>query len=145
MEKKERMKNVLFFFKTPVSWEVSPRLHAELDQWLLRCLSYLVWLMVLPYCSHPHRSTSLVSCALDRDHLAWAQKAKVDVQTSWPSWTERGFGYKMGRALTARLQNVQCEAQSWHRQGNARRCDRRGWRRHAASSYEKQATNHLLK
>lgn len=66
---------------------MSPCLHPELDLWLLHCLSCLVWLMVLPYWSHSHRSVSLLPYALNHDYVAWAQKAEVDVQTSRPSRT----------------------------------------------------------
>lgn len=129
-----------FFFLTAVYWEVSLQLHAEWDLWLLCCLSYLVWLMALPYRSHSHRSISLVQYSLDHDHLAWAQKAKVDVQTSWPSWTGYGFGLKTGQALTACVRNIQCKALFWNRHENARRCGRQGQRR-AVPSKEKHATN----
>lgn len=66
---------------------MSPCLHPELDLWLLHCLSCLVWLMVLPYWSHSHRSVSLLPYVLNHDYVAWAQKAEVDVQTSRPSRT----------------------------------------------------------
>lgn len=134
---KDKKKMVYLVF---VYCELSPHLHAESDQRLLRCLSYFVWLMVLPYCSHSHRSISLVPDALDHDHLARAQKAKVDVQTSWPSWAAYGFGYKMGQAPTACLQNIQCKALFRNGQENARRCARQGRQRHAVPS-EEQASN----
>lgn len=62
-------------------WRVCLQPRAQFDPRLRLCLSYLVWLMALPCCSHSHRSISLVQYSLDQDHLAQAQKAQADVQT----------------------------------------------------------------
>lgn len=51
--------------------------------------------MVPSYCSHSHRSISLVQYSLKHDHLAPAQKAKVDFWIFWPWQMEYIFGEQM--------------------------------------------------
>lgn len=145
-KKREKNKTEMFFLKkkkAAVYWKVCLQPHAELGLRLLCCLSYLVWLMALPYCSHPHRSISLVQYSLDQDHLAGAQKAKVDVQTLGSSWTKKKMVLvkrcAKRRLLTLRIPSV--KHYFWNRRENTKGSGRPGQTHAVNSEWKRDANN----
>lgn len=144
-KKREKNKTEMFFFlkKAAVYWKVCLQPHAELGLRLLCCLSYLVWLMALPYCSHPHRSISLVQYSLDQDHLAGAQKAKVDVQTLGSSRTKKKMVLvkrcAKRRLLTLRIPSV--KHYFWNRRESTKGSGRPGQTHAVNSEWKRDANN----